>query len=103
LFRRLLMGIHASDTTKNVPSTTKKVLAAGGLALGLGFGLFAGTGTAAADGLDATPVPPAVIDDDSFQNYDTSSFPAAPLWPAPASYPADPSWPGDSSHSCCSR
>jgi hypothetical protein len=48
-------------------------------------------------------MPPAVIDDDGFHNYDTSSYPAAPSWPAPASYPADSSWPGSSSHPCCSR
>jgi len=96
---------HAPDTTKkNVPSTTRKFLAAGGLALGIGsFGLFASAGTAAAEGLDATPMPPAVIDEDGTQTYDTSSYPAAPSWPASASYPADPSWSGTSSHPCCSR
>jgi hypothetical protein len=99
------MANHAPDTTKkNVVSPTRRFLAAGGLALGLGsFALFASASTAAADGLDATPMPPAVIDDDGFHNYDTSSYPAAPSWPAPASYPADPSWPGSSSHPCCSR
>jgi hypothetical protein len=36
---------------KHVASTTKKFLAAGGLAMSLaGFGLFAGVGTAVADG-----------------------------------------------------
>ncbi|HKP42158.1 hypothetical protein [Mycobacterium sp.] len=71
---------------------TRKYLAVAGLALGLGsFGVFTSAGTAAADGVDATPMPPAVIDKDGFQNYDTSS------------YPADPSWPGKSSHPCCSR
>jgi hypothetical protein len=96
-----------STTKKNVPSTIRKFLAAGGLALGLGsLGLFASAGTAAADGLDATPMPPAVIDEDGFHNYDTSSYPADPSWPAPpswGSHPADPSWPGTSSHPCCSR
>jgi hypothetical protein len=92
------MANHAPDTTKKkVFSTTRKFLGAGGLALGLGsFALFAGAGIATADGLDATPMPPAVIDD-------TSSYPAAPSWPAPSSYPADSSWPGASSHPCCSR
>jgi hypothetical protein len=93
-------------TKKNVPRSTRKFLAAAGLALGLGsFGLLAGAGTAAAaaEGLDATPMPPAVIDEDGFQTYDTSSYPATPSWPAPASYPADSSWPGASSHPCCSR
>jgi hypothetical protein len=63
-------------------------------ALGLGL---TGAGVAAADGLDATPMPPAVIDDDGFQNYDTSSYPADPTWPAPpswGSYPAASTWPG---------
>ena len=102
----------------HAPSTTKKVLAAAcGLALGLGsLGLFASAGTAAADGLcsstlpttcwDHTPMPPAVIDEDGFHNYRTSSYPADPTWPSPpswGSYPADPTWPGDSSHPCCSR
>jgi hypothetical protein len=41
------MSNHAADTA----STTKKFLAAGGLAFSLaGFGLFAGVGTAVADG-----------------------------------------------------
>jgi hypothetical protein len=86
---------------KRIASIAKNVLAAAGMALAIGsFGLVAGTGTAAADGLDATPMPPAVIDYDGTHNYDTSSYPADPTWPAP------PSWgtyPGDSSHPCCSR
>ena len=102
------MANHAPSTTKkNIPSTTRKFLAAGCLALGLGsLGLFASGGTAAADGLEVTPMPPAVIDEDGFQNYDTSSYPADSSWPAPpawGSHPADPSWPGISSHPCCSR
>ena len=41
----------------HAPNTTKRILAAGGLALGLGsLGLFASAGTAAADGLDAAPM-----------------------------------------------
>jgi hypothetical protein len=92
------MAIQVGFTKRTVPSTTSKFLAAGGLALTLGsFGLFASAGPAAADGLDATPMPPAVIDNDGFQNYDTSSYPAKPSWPA------QPTWPGTSSHSCCSR
>lgn len=44
------MTKHSADTT----STTKKFLAAGGLAFSLaGFGLFAGVGTAVADGTEA--------------------------------------------------
>ena len=79
------MANHAPSTTKkNIPSITKKFLAAGCLALGLGsLGLFASGGTAAA-----------------------GSWPADPTWPAPpawGSHPADPSWPGISSHPCCSR
>jgi hypothetical protein len=99
-------------------STTKKVLAAGGLALGLaGLGAFASAGTAVADGHN-------IIDEDgtwgdpdgaeqrgmswapAVDSYDTSSFPAAtandlhaspmpaPSWPASPSRPASPSWPG---------
>ena len=99
---------HARNTTKkNAPNTTKMFLAAGGLALSLaGLGLFASAGTAVADGVDATPMPPAVIDEDGFQNYDTSSYPADPSWPPPPSWPSPPSsgsWPGISSHPCCSR
>ena len=91
----------------HAPNTTKKFLAAGGLALSLAsLGLFASAGTAVADGVDATPMPPAVIDEDGFQNYDTSSYPVDPSWPPPPSWPAPPSsgsWPGISSHPCCSR
>jgi len=83
------------------------LLVVGCFALGLGgVALFGSAGTAEADGLDATPRPPAVIDTDGFQTYITSSYPAMPTWPAPpswGSYPAPPSWPGDSSHPCCSR
>jgi hypothetical protein len=44
------MSKHATDTA----STTKKFLATGGLAFSLaGFGLFAGVGTAVADGTEA--------------------------------------------------
>jgi hypothetical protein len=53
----------------HAPSTTKKFLAAAGFALGLGIlGLFASSGTAAADGLDAAPM---------------GAWPADPSWPAP--------------------
>ncbi|MBB5168363.1 hypothetical protein [Mycobacterium sp. AZCC_0083] len=48
--------------------------------------MFTSAGTAVADGLQVSP--PAVIDEDGFQNYDTSSYPATP------SYPAASSWPG---------
>jgi hypothetical protein len=72
------------------------------VAFGLGsLGTFASAGTAAADGLDVSP--PAIIDEDGFQNYDTSSYPAAPSYTAASSYPAASSWPGQSSHPCCSR
>jgi hypothetical protein len=67
----------------------KKFGFATAVAIGVGsLGMLGGAGTAAADGLDATPMPPAVIDEDGFQNYDTSSYPATP------SYPAASSWPG---------
>ena len=96
------MANHASSTTKKILAA-----AAAGLALGLGsLGVFASAGTAVADGVDATPLPPAVIDEDGFHNYDTSSYPADPSWSAPpswGSWPADSSWPGFSSHPCCSR
>jgi hypothetical protein len=102
--------------TKHVASTTKKFLAAGGLAFGLAsLGLFGSVGTAAADGLDATPMPPAVIDDNgTHETPDTGSYDELlntaqeGCWTgsgAPSSsgcshsrltgsYPADPSWPG---------
>ena len=101
-------------------STMKKVLAAGGLALGVaGLGVLASAGTAAADGhnigdpdatwgqpdgaeqRDVSWVPainegelvPAVF------SYDTSSdtphaFAPTSSYPAGGSYPAPPSWPG---------
>ena len=88
------MAKHTVDTA----SITKEFLAAAGLAL---LGLLASAGTAAADGVDASS--PAIIDDDGFQNYATSSWPAGPSWPAGSSFPADSSFPGSSSHPCCSR
>lgn len=90
----------ATTARKTTLGTTKKLLAVGGVAVGLGgLGLFGSVATAAAtaDGLAATPMPPAVIDDDGFQNYKTSTYPADPTWPA------SPSWPGRSSNPCCSR
>jgi hypothetical protein len=99
--------------TKHVASTTKKFLAAGGLAFGLAsLGLFAGVGTAAADGLDATPMPPAVIDDNgTHETPDSGSYDELlntaqeACWSGgvssgcshsrlTGSNPADPSWPG---------
>lgn len=60
---------------------------AAAVVIGVGsFGMFTSAGTAVADGLQVSP--PAVIDEDGFQNYDTSSYPATP------SYPAASSWPG---------
>ena len=70
------------------------------LAVG-GLGMFASAGTAAADGMSVSP--PAIIDADGFQNYDTSSYPATPTNVGPSSYPGASSWPGQSSHPCCSR
>jgi hypothetical protein len=88
------MANHTPSTTKkNVPSTTRKFLAAGGLALSLGsLGLFASAGTAAAGSWPADPSWPAPPS--------WGSWPAPPSW---GSHPADPSWPGTSSHPCCSR
>ena len=95
-----------STTKKNIPSTTRKFLAAGCLALGVNDrGLFASGGTAAADGLEVTPPRPAVDRRGRLQNYDTSIYPADSYWPGPPAWgphPADPSWPGISSHPCCS-
>jgi len=79
--------------------TTRKFLAAWGLAIGLGgLGLFATAGTAAAGSWPADPTWPAPP---SWGSHPAdSSYPAPPSW---GSYPADPSWPGISSHPCCSR
>ncbi|MCW2688574.1 MAG: hypothetical protein JWR37_3464 [Mycobacterium sp.] len=81
--------------TEHVASTTKKFLAAGGLAFGLaGFGLFAGAGTAAATAPDTGSYDELLnIPDDN----------ATHEVPNTGSYPGEPSWPGDSSHPCCSR
>jgi hypothetical protein len=87
--------VRDAPRRRTAPHTTKMLLAVGGLALGLG--LFVSVGTADADGLDATPMPPAVIDEDGTHNYDTSSYPADPSWPSPpswGSWPAEPTWPG---------
>jgi hypothetical protein len=63
------------------------------VAIGLGgLGMFTSTSIAAADGLSVSP--PAVIDEDGFQNYDTSSYPATPSNLAASSYPAASSWTG---------
>ena len=86
------MTKHAADTA----STTKKYLAAAGLALGMGsLGLFASAGTATADNyydvwdLDGTEgakdvgVSPEVEDRVvATYAYDTSSYPADSSWPA---------------------
>jgi len=105
--RELVRCPRSERRGKRIASSAKKALAAGGMALAIGSsGLAAGGGTATADGLDATPMPPAVIDDDGTHNYDTSSHPADSTWPADPTWPAPPSWgtyPGVSSHPCCSR
>jgi NAD(P)H-hydrate repair Nnr-like enzyme with NAD(P)H-hydrate dehydratase domain len=68
-------------------NTMKKFGLATAVAIGLGtLSTFVAAGTAAADGLDVSP--PAIIDADGLQNYDTSSYPETP------SYPAVSSWPG---------
>jgi hypothetical protein len=113
------MSKHAANTA----STTKKFLAAGGLAFGVAsLGLFASAGTAAADGQNIPDLEPmgsnwgdpdgAEVRDISMvpavDSYDTSadvlgantpvsSYPAPSTWPAPpswGSYPAAPSHPG---------
>jgi hypothetical protein len=51
---------------------------AAAVAIGLGgLGMFTSADTAAADGLSISP--PAIIDEDGFQNYDTSSYLATRL------------------------
>jgi len=99
--------------TKQVASTTKKFLAAGGLAFSLAsLGMSASVGTAAADGLDAHPMPPAVIDENgTHETPDTGSYDEmlglaqASCWYSgmssgchhsrlAGSYPASASWPG---------
>jgi hypothetical protein len=106
------MSKHAADTA----STTKKLLAAGGLAFSLaGFGLFADVGPAVADGTtpdsgsndeqtnlaqDACwggiPSPPVtaveVVGDPSSAGCEHSRVTAS--YPAGPSYPAASSWPG---------
>jgi hypothetical protein len=73
--------------------TTRKFLAACGLAVGFGgLGLFTTIGTAAAGSWPADPTWPAPPS--------WGSYPAPPSW---GSYPADSSWSGTSSHPCCSR
>jgi hypothetical protein len=109
------MSKHAANTT----STTKKFLAAAGLAFGVAsLGLFGSAGTAAADGHNIPDPEPmganwgdpdgAEVRDVSMvpavDSYVTSSYPAGSgtpnVWPKPlanlpsASYPADPSHPG---------
>ena len=62
----------------------KKFGFATAVTFGLGsLGMFGSAGTAAADGLEVSP--PAIIDEDGFQNYDTSSYPATPSYPAASS------------------
>lgn len=92
-----MTGKKAQNTKKNACSRMRKIVATGGLALGLGIlGVFADSGNAAAGSWPADSTYPA-----------PPSYPADPSWPSPppgwGSYPAAPSWPGDSSHPCCSR
>ena len=107
----VLGGKHAADhapgTMKKNRSIITRFLATGGLTLCIvGLGLVGAVGIAAADEVGY---------------HHTSSYPAAPTWPAPpswGSFPATASWPsppswgslpaastwsGDSSHPCCSR
>jgi hypothetical protein len=101
-------------TFKNVTSKTIRLVATGGLALGLvGFGLSAGIGTAVADGhtipdTDGTWGDPdgAESRDQSIvpavDSYVTSSYPAgsgsAQQWPVASSYPEGGSYPADPAH-----
>jgi len=96
--------VHSANHNQNKKEghTMKKFRFAAAVAIGVGsFGMFTSAGTALADGLQVSP--PAVIDEDGFQNYDTSSYLATPSYPAAASYPGAAAWPGQSSHPCCSR
>jgi hypothetical protein len=105
------MSKHATGTA----STTKKFLATGGLAFSLaGFGLFAGVGTAVADGTEACwggiPSPGATaagaFDAASSAGTSGATMPdpveagcedSSVTSSAPAgSYPAASSWPGSS-------
>jgi hypothetical protein len=71
----------------------KKLIAVGGVTFAvLSSGMAPGVGTACADGLAATPVPPAVIDLDGTHNYDNSAYPVAPSWPARPSWPSASTW-----------
>ena len=108
------MSKHAANTA----STTKKFLAAGGLAFGVAsLGLFASAGTAAADGHDVQNPDGTfgALDEDSQsqrlgydQEYGVDTVPArfsydtsanvlganTPVssYPAPSTWPAPPSW-----------
>jgi hypothetical protein len=93
--------LGGKQMANHAPSTTKKVLAAVGLALGVAsLGLFVSAVTAAADGLDAAPMGSWPADPSWPAPPDWGSWPAPPDW---GSWPADSSWPGFSSHPCCSR
>ena len=84
------MANHTPSTTKkNVPSTTRKFLAAGGLALSLG--MFASAGTAL----------PGLGRRTRLGRRPRLGVLAGA--PGLGSHPADPSWPGISSQPCCSR
>jgi hypothetical protein len=77
-----------SMTIKNVACKTKKLVAAGGLALGLvGFGLSAGIGTAVADGHNITDPDGTWGDPDDAESRDQSMVPAVDSY-ATSSYPA---------------
>ena len=105
------MSKHAADTAR----TSKKFLAAGGLAFSLaGFGLFAGVGTAVADGTEACSGGIQSPGDTAAAAYDAASSAGTlgAAMPDPeeagcehsrltssspaSSYPADSSWPGSS-------
>jgi hypothetical protein len=75
-------------TIKNVACKTKKLVAAGRLALGLvGFDLSAGIGTAVADGHNITDPDGTWGDPDDAESRDQSMVPAVDSY-ATSSYPA---------------
>lgn len=117
----LRMAGRDSNMIRTLSAAAVAAVAAGGLALGFaGIGMFAGAGTAAADGHNivdedgtwgapdgaeqrGASMRPAVHAIDASATI-IPAWPATPTWPAPpswgsypqpASYPAAPSWPGN--------
>jgi hypothetical protein len=84
--------LHGSEITGRTQGRQHHEKVAFAAAAALSLGMFASAGTAAADGLDVSP--PAIIDQDGFQNYDASSYPATPTYPGALSYPGASTYPG---------